>query len=38
MTETSLLPMAAHPAGMELSDIWDRLVLLGVERRRPTVG
>jgi D-alanine-D-alanine ligase len=37
MTETSLLPMAAHAAGMELPDIWDRLVLLAVERRWPIV-
>ena len=33
MTETSLLPMAAHAAGMELSDLWDRLVRLAIERR-----
>ena len=37
MTETSLFPMAAHAAGMELPDIWDRLVVLAVERRRQIV-
>jgi D-alanine-D-alanine ligase len=38
MTETSLLPMAAHAAGIELPDIWDRLVLLAMMRRRSAGG
>jgi D-alanine-D-alanine ligase len=32
MTETSLVPMAAAAAGMELSDVWDRLVRLALGR------
>ena len=32
MTETSLVPMAASAAGMELSDVWDRLVRLALDR------
>jgi D-alanine-D-alanine ligase len=32
MTETSLVPMAAAAAGMELSDLWDRLVQLALAR------
>ncbi|MDP9241959.1 MAG: D-alanine--D-alanine ligase [Actinomycetota bacterium] len=36
MTETSLVPMAAHAAGMELPDLWERLILLAAERGRST--
>jgi D-alanine-D-alanine ligase len=32
MTETSLVPMAAAAAGMELPDLWDRLLQLALER------
>jgi len=32
MTETSLVPMAAAAAGMELADVWDRLVRLALDR------
>jgi D-alanine-D-alanine ligase len=32
MTETSLVPMAAAAAGMELPDVWDRLVRFALER------
>jgi len=34
MTETSLVPMAAAAAGMELADLWDRLIRFAMERRR----
>ncbi|MFL5737493.1 MAG: D-alanine--D-alanine ligase [Actinomycetota bacterium] len=32
MTETSLVPMAAAAAGMDLADLWDRLVRLALDR------
>jgi D-alanine-D-alanine ligase len=38
MTETSLVPMAASAAGMELPDLWDRLVQLALERSSTTGG
>lgn len=38
MTDTSLLPMAARAAGIDLTELCDRLVRLALQRSSAIIG